>query len=58
MKGLLSTRIVETSCYLFKVVSVSLKNKRVFCFFLYPGFLLNVFALAFFVPFIYLIHKS
>jgi hypothetical protein len=55
MKRLLSTRVVKASCYLFRIKSFlffrKINESFDFCFFLYPGFLLNMSARAFFVFF-------
>jgi hypothetical protein len=55
-------RVIKTSCYLFRIRSFlsfrKINESFGFCFFLYPGFLLNMFARVFSVPFIYFIRKS
>jgi hypothetical protein len=53
--------VIKTSCYLFKIRLFlffrKINKSSGFCFFLYPGFLLNISTRMFSVPFIYLIHK-
>jgi hypothetical protein len=54
--------VIKTSCYLFRIRLFlffrKINKSSGFCFSLYPGFLLNMSACVFFVPFMYLIRKS